>query len=84
MVRAGTWRDSAELDEKDRLGLELAERMSATPPTVDDAFFARLAAVFEPRAIVDMVAICAWEHYRARVNVALGVKGQGLYRPDSD
>ena len=31
--------------------------------------------------IVEMAAICAWENYRARVNVALGVEGHGFYQP---
>lgn len=81
-MRHGTWRDLPELDERARLALELAERATATPPQVDDAFFARLAACFSAPEIVELTAIIAWENYRARFNVTLGVEGHGFYSPE--
>lgn len=82
-IKAGTWRDLTDLSESDRVALELAERMTTTPLDVDDAFFARLQAHFEPPQIVELVAICAWENFRARFNRALGIEGHGFYRPGS-
>ena len=78
-VRNGGWRGCVDLGERDGAALELAERMTATPPLVDDAFFGRLSALFEPGEIVEMAAICAFENYRARLNVALGEEGHGFY-----
>ncbi|HET9014802.1 MAG TPA: hypothetical protein VFN57_04360 [Thermomicrobiaceae bacterium] len=78
-VRSGDWRGRDELDERDRAGLEFAERMTATPPAVEDGFFARLVARFAPGEIAEMAAVCAFENYRARLNVALGVEGHGFY-----
>ncbi|HET7036784.1 MAG TPA: hypothetical protein VFI42_13950 [Thermomicrobiaceae bacterium] len=81
-MRQGAWRDLPGLDERERLALELAERGTATPPEVDDAFFARLAARFSPPEIVELSAIIAWENYRARFNVILGIEGHGFYLPE--
>lgn len=76
----GTWRDNAAFSEPERAALEYAERMTETPPTVDEALVNRLREHFEPAAIVEIAAICAWENYRSRFNVALGVEGHGFYR----
>lgn len=78
-VRNGGWRASVDLSERERLALELAERMTATPPAVENALFDSLSALFEPAEIVEMAAVCAFENYRARLNVALGVEGHGFY-----
>ena len=80
-VRRGTWRERPELDQRDRLALELAERGATTPPRVDDEFFAQLREQFAPADIVELAAIVAWENYRARFNVILGVEGHGFYTP---
>jgi alkylhydroperoxidase family enzyme len=80
-VRAGAWRERPELDDAERLALELAERATHTPPQVDDAFFARLQSTFSAAQIVEMAAIVAWENYRARLNCILGIEGHGFYRP---
>ncbi|HUZ01368.1 MAG TPA: hypothetical protein VMU89_13540 [Thermomicrobiaceae bacterium] len=77
-VRNGGWRVRVDLSERERVALECAERMTATPPAVDDAFFASLAGLFEAAEIVEMAAVCAFENYRARLNVALGVEGHGF------
>lgn len=82
-IKAGTWRELTDLSEPDRVALELAERETLTPPGVDDTFFARLQAHFEPPQIVELVAICAWENFRARFNRALGIEGHGFYQPES-
>lgn len=79
----GTWLDHSELDADEQLGLEYAERMTVTPPAIDDHFLERLAATFDDPTIVNMMAIIAWENYRARLNVGLGVEGHGLYQPET-
>lgn len=84
LIRAvlhGTWRDHPELDASEHLGLEYAEHMTATPPTINDQFLERLTAAFDDPTIVNMMAIIAWENYRARLNVGLGVEGHDFYKP---
>jgi alkylhydroperoxidase family enzyme len=81
-VKDGTWRELDDLDEAERLALEYAERMTSTPPTVDEHLLARLREHFSQPAIVEMAAIVAWENYRARLNTAIGVEGHGFYSQD--
>lgn len=80
-VRDGTWRDLMDLPASHRVALEFAEAMTATPPAVDDALFARLQEHFDARGIVELTALCAWENYRARFNCALGVEAHGFHPP---
>jgi alkylhydroperoxidase family enzyme len=63
------------------LALDYAERLTATPPTVDRALVDQLSHHFDPGQIVEMSAIIAWENYRARFNSGLGVEGHGFYSP---
>ena len=51
---------------------------------MDESLAKRLREHFEPAVIVEMAAICAWENYRARFNVALGVKGHTFYQPKDE
>lgn len=83
-VADGGWRDLDSLSEAERLALEYAERITSTPPTVDRALMEALSAHFEPAQITEMAAIIAWENYRSRVNVGLGVEGQGFYKGPDD
>ncbi|MDI3307289.1 MAG: hypothetical protein QJR07_09310 [Acetobacteraceae bacterium] len=39
-MREGCWRDLASLTAAERVALEFAEAVTATPPTVDDDLFA--------------------------------------------
>lgn len=80
-MRDGSWRDDTAFSDAQRVALEFAERATATPPTVDEALVNRLSEHFQPDVIVEMAAICAWENYRARFNVALGVEGHTFYTP---
>ena len=61
------------------MALDYAERLTATPPTVEQALVEQLANHFDPGQIVEMAAIIAWENYRARFNSGLGVEGHGFY-----
>jgi alkylhydroperoxidase family enzyme len=64
--------------------LEYAECMSSTPPSVSRDLVDRLAEHFTPSQIVEMAAIIAWENYRARINVGLGIEGHGFYTASED
>ena len=72
------WRDAARYTDTERLVLEYAEAMSATPPTVSDGLMSRLEAVFPPRAIVELTAVVAMQNMSARFNNALDARAHGF------
>ena len=65
--------DSSHLSERERIALEYADRISATPVDVPDAFFANLERFFSEREIVELTAHIAHENYNAKSNRPLRV-----------
>jgi alkylhydroperoxidase family enzyme len=65
--------DSSHLSERERIALEYADRVSATPVDIPDAFFAHLQALFSEREIVELTAHIAHENYNAKSNRPLRV-----------
>jgi alkylhydroperoxidase family enzyme len=59
-------RPSDALSERERIALEYADRVSATPVDVPDDFFARLKTRFSDREIVELTAHIAHENYNAK------------------
>ncbi len=55
--------------------------MTSTPPTATAAHVATLQQWFNSAAIVEIAAVIAFENYRARFNVALGIEGHTIYQP---
>jgi alkylhydroperoxidase family enzyme len=71
-------RDGTELSERERLALEYADRVSATPVDVPDEFFARLRSLFSEREIVELTGHIAHENYNAKSNRPLRVEANNL------
>lgn len=71
--------DGAALPERERLELEYADRVSATPVDVPDEFFARLREHFSEREIVELTAHIAHENYSAKSNRPLRVESNHFY-----
>jgi len=69
--------------ESERAAIALSEAMSATPPEVDEALFARVRAHFSEAQIVELASVVAWEQYRARLNHTLGLAPDGFLDTDS-
>jgi alkylhydroperoxidase family enzyme len=67
-------------DEKERLIVELADALAATPANVSDELFARLHANFTEEELIELAADCAHENYRARWNRLFDVGSDGFYR----
>ena len=67
-------RAAAALPDRERLALEYADRVSATPVDVPDDFFAALQRVFSEREIVELTAHIAHENYNAKSNRPLRVE----------
>lgn len=72
------WRASDAYSPRERLVLEYAEAMTATPPTVTDELADALRADLGEKAFVELTAIVAQENYRSRVNAAFGLTSQGF------
>jgi len=62
----------------ERLVLDYAAAMTATPVHVADDLHASLRAHFDDAQIVELTAAIAWENYRARYNHALDIGAQGF------
>ena len=67
-------------DEVERLGLEYADCMTITGRDTSHQLFARLRAVYDDDALVELTATIAWENASSKFNRALRVPSQGLWR----
>ena len=65
--------DASRLTERERIALEYADRVSATPVDVPDEFFGTLQRLFSEREIVELTAHIAHENYNAKSNRPLRV-----------
>lgn len=72
------WRGSERFDELDRLALDLAEAMARTPEETTDEQVEALIERLGEEATIELVALCAWENFRARMNAAMGFGAQGF------
>jgi alkylhydroperoxidase family enzyme len=65
----------------ERVALELADAMTATPPQVNDELFARLREFYDETQLVELAAIVAQENFRSRFNTTFRLESQGQYCP---
>jgi alkylhydroperoxidase family enzyme len=72
------WRESDLFTPLERLVLEYAEAMTATPPTVDDGLVAKLREHLDDGQIVELSMIVCLEQVRSRFAAAMGVPAQGF------
>jgi alkylhydroperoxidase family enzyme len=70
--------DEVALSARERLALEYADRVSATPVDVPDDFFARLAAELSEREIVELTATIAHENYNSKFNRPLRIEANNF------
>jgi alkylhydroperoxidase family enzyme len=70
--------EDADLSARERLSLEYADRVSATPVDVPDDVFARLRSAFSEREIVELTATIAHENYNAKFNRPLRIEANGF------
>ena len=66
------------MSERERLALEYADRVSATPVDVPDEFFAKLQRLFSEREIVELTTHIAHENYNAKSNRPLRVEANNF------
>ena len=68
------WRKSGAFDKRERLALELSERMTYTRRQVTNAFFARLRTEFSEEELVELAAAIALENFRSKFNPVFAVE----------
>ena len=74
----GDYRKSALFTIRERLALELAERMTHTRKRVTDKFLKRLQQRFTDEELVELAAVIALENFRSKFNPVFGVESQGF------
>ena len=73
-----SYRDSPHYSRQERLAIEYADAMTATPMTVTDEQVATLADEFGNRGVIELTYAIALENLRGRTNSALGITDQGF------
>ncbi len=74
----GNYRKSGLFSVRERLALELAERMTYTGKRVTDKFFKRLQRQFTDEELVELAAIIALENFRSKFNPVFAIEAQGF------
>lgn len=72
---------SAFLLDTERLVLQLADAMVATPSNIPDDLYARLRTQFSEEQLMELSAHIAFENFRARLNRVFDVGSDDLYTP---
>jgi 4-carboxymuconolactone decarboxylase len=78
LVDLGHFETSAAFSELEKLVLRYTEGMTRTPVEVPDDLFDRLREHFDPKQMVELTSIIAWENYRARFDHAFGIEAAGF------
>ena len=73
----------AAFNDVERLVIELADAMAATPSIISDDLYARLRAQFSEEQLMELSAQIAFENFRARLNRVFDVGSDELYKPTS-
>ena len=76
-------------DDRERIALEYADRITITDQDVSDGFFSRMQQVFTDDELVELTAVIAWENCSSKFNRALRVDSQELWsstetQPDAE
>ncbi|MGH7816606.1 MAG: carboxymuconolactone decarboxylase family protein [Candidatus Binatia bacterium] len=74
----GDYKKSAAFSPREKLALELCQRMTYTNKRVTDRFFNRLKRHFSEEELVELAAIIALENFRSKFNPVFAVESQGF------
>ncbi|MGH9498095.1 MAG: carboxymuconolactone decarboxylase family protein [Terriglobales bacterium] len=73
--------DLSVFSDIEKLVIELADSMAATPANVSDDLYQRLRERFSEEQLLDLGARIAFENYRARLNRIYDAGSDELYVP---
>jgi alkylhydroperoxidase family enzyme len=83
-MRNLNWYAESDLFSTDeKLVLELANAITATPAKVTPELRERLQRRFSTPELVELAAAISWENYRARLNRVFGFGSENFYQPKS-
>ena len=74
----GGYKKNPVFSIRERLALELAERMTYTKKRVTDKFFTRLQKYFKDEEIVELAAVIALENFRSKFNPVFAIESQNF------
>jgi alkylhydroperoxidase family enzyme len=74
----GNYKKNAVFSTRERLALELAERMTYTRKRVTDKFFSRLKGYFTDEELVELAAVIALENFRSKFNPVFAIEPNGF------
>jgi len=74
----GDYKNNPIFSRRERLALELAERMTYTDQRVTDAFFKELQREFTDEELVELAAVIAMENFRSKFNPVFGIEPNGF------
>jgi alkylhydroperoxidase family enzyme len=74
----GNYKKNTLFSLRERLALELAERMTYTGKRVTDRFFNRLKRHFTDEELVELAAVIALENFRSKFNPVFGIEPNGF------
>jgi alkylhydroperoxidase family enzyme len=79
-LRAVSGADMTPFNDTERLVIELADALTATPSNVSDDLYARLRNQFSEEQLMQLGGQIAFENYRARWNRLFNVESDNLYQ----
>ena len=74
----GNYKNTSVFSLRERLALELAERMTYTGKRVTDKFFKRLKKHFTDEELVELAAVIALENFRSKFNTVFGIEANNF------
>ena len=74
----GDYKNNPLFSERERLALELAERMTYTDQRVTDEFFRQVQQKFTDEELVELAAVIALENFRSKFNPVFGIEANGF------
>ena len=74
----GAYKKNGIFSLREKLALELCERMTYTRKRVTDRFFNRLKKHFTEEEMVELAAIIALENFRSKFNPVFAVEAHGF------
>jgi len=83
-LRAVRGDDMAPFNDIERLVIELADALTATPSNISNDLYARLRNEFSEEQLMQLGAQIAFENYRARWNRLFNVESDNLYAPQTE
>ncbi len=74
----GDYRKNPLFSPRERVALELAERMTYSNKRVSDRFFGTLKRHFTDEELVELAAVIALENFRSKFNPVFGIEPNGF------